>query len=860
MIPSSQAFNTVVNQTSRTWLAHVYACEETTLSGGTDLGTSNVVAFTLKRGLCGDSFVPGGVFIPSATVQIQDNGLTTAQREALMEAYALRIELWLFDDEPVQAIPFNQLVVINRKKQSDLWTLECSGRLSQVLDTTYTSSLTYPALLPDVITELDNWFYTNWGLRLEVIPDDGAGDEATIDKSLSGLTIKEALEVVASLMRSWVTQANTGAPVIARAGWGDLVDVPANRSITPPEYGDWYEVTGVECIVQEAQESPDGTIIPAVTYSDSQSPNIIMENSYMTQSMWDAYAGIFDAVAFEPATVEMTLGDPRIDPWDILNVYDLEGTVHTVPCLNVTHHYNGGLSTTVTAPVPTAGESTVTIIGPVERAVKTLRRQVNALQVAGTNAQYFWHNQDGQDVSTGTYITEVPESTFRADPANGGGNTLIRSNGLALRNGLTELASFTANGVQIGQDNATNIRIAPNGLILSNDAQAIVLNVSTDGGTKSSQKTIAARSLELGTPTSSWGPKAQYANGSISTEYDLSDAPAGVTIGLGSPAEPTVTLQGFGYVEDVTTSLEQSQSGGSSNPSRWWASAWGQRAATITQGVSSTNTISVEVALTNGGSVSGTQNINLTYKYVASTGILTVTMSVQEPFDNMTRVAYARVDLPTISYTASIAAPAYLLGTSRDGLGSFSLASGEDVYASSANQVALGKYNVQDQADDYAFILGNGTDDANRSNALTVDWAGAVVAAGPITAQGHSSAIGTIESVSATVSVSSGTSWGRKADTALQVDPGTWLVIASASCPGSTTGDRALGITYGSATGNLVQSRTTMRANAGSGIAAMQTTMVVATNTAARTYSIEYWQNSNAAKSVDFRLTAVRLA
>lgn len=142
-----------------------------------------------------------------------------------------------------------------------------------------------------------------------------------------------------------------------------------------------------------------------------------------------------------------------------------------------------------------------------------------------------------------------------------------------------------------------------------------------------------------------------------------------------------------------------------------------------------------------------------------------------------------------------------------------------------------------------------------------VDIAGDLTVTGSITADGHSSAIGTIENLTpVSVSVSSGTTWTRLTDTVLQLTPGTWLVTAYASCPGGTTGDRGLGITYGTATGNLVQSRTSMRANAGSSIAAMQTTMVVATNTANRNYAIEYWQNSGSAKSVDFRLSAVRIS
>ena len=48
-------------------------------------------------------------------------------------------------------------------------------------------------------------------------------------------------------------------------------------------------------------------------------------------------------------------------------------------------------------------------------------------------------------------------------------------------------------------------------------------------------------------------------------------------------------------------------------------------------------------------------------------------------------------------------------------------------------QTAIGKYNAQGN---YAFIVGNGTADDARSNALTVDWSGNVETAGDITAQG----------------------------------------------------------------------------------------------------------------------------
>lgn len=64
--------------------------------------------------------------------------------------------------------------------------------------------------------------------------------------------------------------------------------------------------------------------------------------------------------------------------------------------------------------------------------------------------------------------------------------------------------------------------------------------------------------------------------------------------------------------------------------------------------------------------------------------------------------------------------------------GDASHAQNKATIAASDNQTALGKYNVADNANTYAVIVGNGTADNARSNALTVEWTGDVVAAGDI--------------------------------------------------------------------------------------------------------------------------------
>lgn len=72
-----------------------------------------------------------------------------------------------------------------------------------------------------------------------------------------------------------------------------------------------------------------------------------------------------------------------------------------------------------------------------------------ASRIATTTAQYFWVSTGGND--NGAHITAIPQEEFEADPQNGGGNTLLTTNGVAIRDGLTELASFASDGIRIDE-------------------------------------------------------------------------------------------------------------------------------------------------------------------------------------------------------------------------------------------------------------------------------------------------------------------------------------------------------------------------------------------------------------------------
>lgn len=97
---------------------------------------------------------------------------------------------------------------------------------------------------------------------------------------------------------------------------------------------------------------------------------------------------------------------------------------------------------------------------PTAEEIEKLKKIVETNKViTGNTNQHFWFTETGTD--TGAHITEIEREEFLDDPYNGGGNLLGRSNGIAIRDGMTELSTFAAGGSRIGRADQNNVQIDP---------------------------------------------------------------------------------------------------------------------------------------------------------------------------------------------------------------------------------------------------------------------------------------------------------------------------------------------------------------------------------------------------------------
>lgn len=110
------------------------------------------------------------------------------------------------------------------------------------------------------------------------------------------------------------------------------------------------------------------------------------------------------------------------------------------------------------------------------QSAKAINDKAEAAQtLAGNTNQHFWFSSSGTD--TGAHITEVTQEDF-TDPQSAsyqsGGNLLARSNGIAVRDGMTELASFSATSAVIGSLAASHIVTSTSNIELFDDYGASI--------------------------------------------------------------------------------------------------------------------------------------------------------------------------------------------------------------------------------------------------------------------------------------------------------------------------------------------------------------------------------------------------
>ena len=192
----------------------------------------------------------------------------------------------------------------------------------------------------------------------------------------SGLTYREVLAFLACMWGKFARMDGTGQLVL---GWYAAAD----RSIGPGRYYDGelkkaatdYTVEYIKCYSDHLAET--------LLCGDPQGARgISISCPWMTQEqlrvVWESIARF----TYRPVSSLRFLGDPRLEPGDVIQVTDRAGETYSVPVMSITHEFDGGLISEIAAAGKSAASSSGASgddkVGPVTRMIQ---RAEQALKV-----------------------------------------------------------------------------------------------------------------------------------------------------------------------------------------------------------------------------------------------------------------------------------------------------------------------------------------------------------------------------------------------------------------------------------------------------------------------------------------------
>lgn len=216
----------------------------------------------------------------------------------------------------------------------------------------YVSELSYPASALSVMNEIS----AGCGVPADV---SGIDSSIMIDTKPVGYTYREMIGYIASVAGGFACVDRTGTIVIK---WYSDVDykLDVTRIMSFEKDESNYNLEKLSCNVDNSTTLTSGGGILGVTF----------DNPFMTQDRLDNIFKKLSGFSYRGASVK-TLGDVRLDPWDMITVEDGEDA-YKVPVMNIQQEYDGGLAMTITSYGKTQTEQEVDFKGPTTQQNKRI--------------------------------------------------------------------------------------------------------------------------------------------------------------------------------------------------------------------------------------------------------------------------------------------------------------------------------------------------------------------------------------------------------------------------------------------------------------------------------------------------------
>lgn len=197
----------------------------------------------------------------------------------------------------------------------------------------YASSLHYPTDTQKVMQEIEKLLGISFVTEITPVSLKKTGDS---DVPFAGYTIREAIGYVAGLYGKFAIFNRAGQ--LEFRWYESEMEIPLKKMFSFERNEQDYEVQKVVGSSDSNTSYTAGSGNHGISYS----------NPFLTKEIVNQIYSSKHGFSYRGGTVTF-LGDCRIDPWDMLQVTDLQGNIYKIPAMQITHEIDGGLTTTITA-------------------------------------------------------------------------------------------------------------------------------------------------------------------------------------------------------------------------------------------------------------------------------------------------------------------------------------------------------------------------------------------------------------------------------------------------------------------------------------------------------------------------------
>ena len=319
-----------------------------------------------------DDFSLGSTMSQYIEVTIPDGNL-------LIEGKEILLQIGMDVNGLTEYIPMGYFTVGKPKKADDQITFTAYDRMMNTertfsMDGTTTNTVAVLKMIADITG----------------VPIVTTGLTAISMKVPKGYSCREVLSYVAQLHGAFAVCNRRGQIELHTYVDSDY-KVKTSRYWGNFEHNDYaFDVSKFVCFTGQDKNGKSISI-----FSGSGARSVSFSNPFMTQTVLNNILASFKNFSYMPGTLKM-LGDPRLDPWDILTVTDLSGNTYKVPIMKLDWEYDGGLTYSVEAVGLSEEETNADYKGPqtkeMERYYAQLvmidRAMINKLDVDTANITY----------------------------------------------------------------------------------------------------------------------------------------------------------------------------------------------------------------------------------------------------------------------------------------------------------------------------------------------------------------------------------------------------------------------------------------------------------------------------------------